>query len=79
MTDERELLEGVNALVDAKIAQSNIRIVTAFTRALDAYVGETTQRTALMEESLQEQQEALRGLGSRLAVRTSFQPVANGR
>jgi len=79
LMDQRELFEGINALVDAKIAQSNLRVMSAVSRALDAHVGETTQRTALMEESQLEMQEALRGLGSRLAVRTSFQPVSGGR
>jgi len=38
-----------------------------------------TQRLEAMEEEFPRQQQALRTLGSRLAVRTSFQPASVGR
>jgi hypothetical protein len=70
--DERALLASVSALMDEKISQSNIRLISAVSRELEAHRGETTQRMGLMDEELQDARRAIVALPG-LAVRTSLQ------
>jgi hypothetical protein len=85
VVDDQELFERLTAFVDARIALSESRQRSVLA-GLGSTVDEVTQRVDLatqrleaMEEEFPRQQQALRTLGSRLAVRTSFQPASVGR
>jgi hypothetical protein len=85
VVDDQELFERLTAFVDARIALSEARqrgVLAGLGRTVDETtqrVDLATQRLEAMEEEFPRQQQAIRTIGSRLAVRTSFQPASGGR
>jgi hypothetical protein len=83
--NEQELLERVQALVDAQVALSEGRqrkVLTGWGQKLDGTtqrIDVVAERLASMEDELPRTQQGLRTLGSLLAVRTSYQPTPSGR